>query len=156
MYKKIIFLLIFCVTNLQSMFYTKHFLNKKTPQKCFKFKNTKRFSTHKNNPIDKMSQKDMQELCGYTPLHLVFVSNQYQDLASRKKVATLLLKSGANPNIQDIFGHTPLHWAMRFNDPDLIMLLIEHGADLDIQNFRGEKPSDIPLRRLYYDDLFAD
>src|ERR1700731_260282 len=127
MYKKIVFLLIFCVVNLKSMFCPRLFLNQKVRQKCFKFKTTKRFLIHKNNVTNKMLEQEEAYFCGYTPLHIVFISDHYENVEQRKKMARLLLNRGANPNAQDIFGNTSLHWAMRFNDPDLIMLLIEHG-----------------------------
>lgn len=45
------------------------------------------------------------------------------------KRVRLLLSRGADPNAQDWWGDTPLHWACRLGREDLAKLLIEHGAD---------------------------
>jgi hypothetical protein len=51
----------------------------------------------------------------------------------RKKSADLiiyLLKNKANPNLQDVNGHTPLFGAIE--NPELITLLLQHGADPNV------------------------
>lgn len=47
-----------------------------------------------------------------------------------------LLESGADPNAKDSTGWTPLHWAVRFSRPDLIRLLLQYGADVNIRQIR--------------------
>ncbi len=44
----------------------------------------------------------------------------------------LLLKQGANPNYEDIYGITPLLFAVERGDTVLIKLLLDKGADIDI------------------------
>lgn len=49
-----------------------------------------------------------------------------------------LLDSGADPNARDSTGWTPLHWAVRFSRPDLIRLLLQYGADVNIRQIRRD------------------
>lgn len=51
-----------------------------------------------------------------------------------------LLDAGADPNEQDLLGMTPLHITACRGCPDLVKLLIERGADLDITNRDGRTP----------------
>jgi len=45
-------------------------------------------------------------------------------------VVKLLLEHGADPNVQDDEGETPLHHAAAWRDNvDIVRLLLEHGAD---------------------------
>jgi ankyrin repeat protein len=51
-----------------------------------------------------------------------------------------LLEKGANPNIQDEVGRTPLRNAAFKGHVDVVKLLLEHGADPNIQNEYGDTP----------------
>ena len=70
------------------------------------------------------------------------ITNQYGEtplhLARSKEQIKLLLETGANPNIQDKFGETPLHWC--WNNLEKIRLLLEAGADYTIRNNKGLTP----------------
>jgi len=46
----------------------------------------------------------------------------------------VLLKSGANPNIIDMFGYTPLMSSFQVYKPNITELLLEYGADPSIQS----------------------
>ncbi|CAI7581593.1 unnamed protein product [Penicillium viridicatum] len=46
-------------------------------------------------------------------------------------IVALLLQHGANIEIADHVGHSPLHWAARNNQPDTVRLLLSHGAEID-------------------------
>lgn len=53
----------------------------------------------------------------------------------------LLTKLGADINIQDAFGNTPLHISVIMPDSEeLIRFLLEKGADTTIKNKKGETP----------------
>jgi ankyrin repeat protein len=41
----------------------------------------------------------------------------------------MLLAAGANPNIQDVNGMTPLMWAAGVGKPETVKMLLEKGAD---------------------------
>ncbi|KAJ1326332.1 serine/threonine-protein phosphatase 6 regulatory ankyrin repeat subunit A [Microdochium nivale] len=62
------------------------------------------------------------------------------------RLATLMIKSGANVNEVDKQGDSALHYAAmssalpEMNNTDLVKIFIEHGADLSIKNARGQTP----------------
>ena len=54
-----------------------------------------------------------------------------------------LLLCGANPNVADADGNTPLHFAASFNDAQAIRLLLNYGAELSVRNVAGLSPLDM-------------
>lgn len=56
------------------------------------------------------------------------------------EIARLLIDKGADLNIQDGFGHTPLHLAAIERKDDIAELLISKGAKFMIQNRYGDTP----------------
>ena len=52
----------------------------------------------------------------------------------------LLLKLGADPNIADCSGNTPLHAACSYGCVGNISALVRHGANLDAKNSAGDTP----------------
>lgn len=54
-----------------------------------------------------------------------------------------LLLLGANPNVTDADGNTPLHFAASFNDAQAIRLLLDYGAELSVHNAAGLSPLDM-------------
>ena len=48
-----------------------------------------------------------------------------------------LLQHGADINVQDERGRTPLMWAINFGMKDLACLLLAHGADPNVQSLYG-------------------
>ncbi|KAJ3042558.1 hypothetical protein HDV00_007092 [Rhizophlyctis rosea] len=58
-------------------------------------------------------------------------------------IARFLLQSGANPNVPDLEGNRPLHYATKTNNFDLVRLLIEGHASPDVHNNARKKPVDM-------------
>jgi ankyrin repeat protein len=56
------------------------------------------------------------------------------------EIAGMLLKNGANPNIQDKSGSTPLHRASAKGFVGIGRLLLSHGGNLEIQDIEGYTP----------------
>ena len=54
-----------------------------------------------------------------------------------------LLENGANPNVQDKEGRTPLYSATLNNDYEMARLLDENGGDFTIKNNDGNMPKDL-------------
>lgn len=83
---------------------------------------------------------------GNTPLHCVFTPYGTE----HEKRADMLLNCGAEINIQNQQGQTPLHLAAKLKNFEVIALLIEHDADL----FLKDKGNNMPLDCLSHNELF--
>ncbi|XP_040914004.1 ankyrin repeat and SOCS box protein 9-like [Toxotes jaculatrix] len=70
-----------------------------------------------------------------SPLH-VACSNQH--LSAVRK----LLQLGASVNNR-VSGDLPLHIAARLSSPELVSVLLDHGADRSLRNLEGKQPLDI-------------
>lgn len=57
----------------------------------------------------------------------------------------LLLRHGANPNLKDDAGLTPLHWAVVRGNRVSIRRLIEKGADLNAKDGEDRTPRDMAV-----------
>ena len=51
-----------------------------------------------------------------------------------------LIYAGANVNVVDRYGETPLHLAVEKNNTAIIKLLVDAGADEKIRNMYGRTP----------------
>lgn len=73
-----------------------------------------------------------------TPLHYsIFVNN--------KELIALLLKNGAHPNAQDIYGNTPFHYTIIENNFEVFMIMTQsnitkHIINMNVWNIDGEIP----------------
>jgi ankyrin repeat protein len=72
-------------------------------------------------------------------LHIA-AANGYYD------VAAFLLRCNVSPVLRDIDLWQPIHAASSWNQPDLIELLCEYGADINAKTGAGE----MPLGLYYY------
>lgn len=84
----------------------------------------------------------------YTPLH--FHSNSVKG----EEQALLLLKYGAEVNVTDrLMKESPLFFAVRVGNLKLIDALLEKGADMQAENFRGYTPLEALYARAMPIDL---
>src|SRR5215468_5895663 len=81
----------------------------------------------------KRSPRAGVDRAGRTPLHYAAADAAVTDV-------TRLLKSGADPNIQDDNGWSPLHFAAQANSPDVVRALIAAGARVDTRDSHGNTP----------------
>lgn len=58
----------------------------------------------------------------------------------RKDVEVMLMDEGADPNTQDNFENTPLHYACLEGHKAIVKTLMRYGADLNIPNKAGNTP----------------
>ena len=69
-----------------------------------------------------------------TALHFAAISGQDNSVI-------YLLNLGLNPNLQDIHGNTPLHYAVKYSQIRIIKKLIQNGADKNILNKKKLSPA---------------
>lgn len=55
-------------------------------------------------------------------------------------MVSIFLNSGANPNICDTENNTALHWATLSESIETVMLLLQAGCNLGVQNVNGDTP----------------
>ena len=85
---------------------------------------------------------------GTSPIHVAVSSVPYYVTGDSSQVRTgswrlraaALLEAGADPNLPDAEGDTPLHLAAQEVDTALVSLLATAGADLNARNDSGETP----------------
>ena len=65
--------------------------------------------------------------------------------AGHEKIVQMLLQLGADPNIREGNGYTPLHAAAQNKDIDMIHTLIYGGADLMLVGKDGKTPLDLAV-----------
>ncbi|PQK17110.1 hypothetical protein BB8028_0007g03090 [Beauveria bassiana] len=96
---------------------------------------------------------DVMARCGLgtTPLHqLCYASSNEKEMGpmARYQVARLLISKGADPNVADELGTTSLHFAcsngslseMGPEDAKVVVVLLEHGVDIEQPNGSDERP----------------
>ena len=88
----------------------------------------------------------VKELMANGPLYIDAVNGKIGPCLSsasyggHKEIVELMLEKGANINIRDEKGTTPLINAVVGNKPEIVKLLLDHGADANIiiPNEKGE------------------
>uniref|UniRef100_A0A146LN40 Putative ankyrin repeat protein FPV162 n=1 Tax=Lygus hesperus TaxID=30085 RepID=A0A146LN40_LYGHE len=91
--------------------------------------------------IDLGANCQSQNLEDISPLHLVSRSLVYHDDVD--EIIEAILKGGANVNVQDCYGNTPIHYAVRDESTTNmkgIRKLLLAGANLNITNSLGMAP----------------
>ncbi|MCF6202038.1 MAG: ankyrin repeat domain-containing protein, partial [Hydrogenimonas sp.] len=71
---------------------------------------------------------------GWQPLHEALFSQ------NAKKVKSLVEKGGCDIDAQSKAGISPLHIAVKVRNLNLVNYLLDHGADVDIQDNNGFTP----------------
>ena len=93
---------------------------------------------------------NIQNYYGETALHLVINTRDAVIMHSKKKwpfnrctdgytkIVKFLLNKGADTNLQNYDGDTPLHLAASYEMEYIIKLLLHYNADVNIKNKKGE------------------
>ncbi|XP_010767981.1 ankyrin repeat and SOCS box protein 10 isoform X1 [Notothenia coriiceps] len=94
---------------------------------------------------------DKQNSEGLTPLNAACSQPQeLQELESYLKVCQMLLGAGANVQTKDQDKHSPLHMACKNVNPDIVDLLLAHGARVNDMDYGGEAPMHNILKVVCY------
>lgn len=62
----------------------------------------------------------------------------YSSAQNYPKIMKILLDAGANPDIGNALGITPLHFGARYGNIEIAEMLIDYGADINLQNKYGD------------------
>ena len=77
-----------------------------------------------------------RSVSGSTPL----ITASYEVRPQTLHVIRLLLENGANPNVRNDLGGTPLHGASYHGDLEVVRLLLKYGADVEPEDKIGRTP----------------
>jgi ankyrin repeat protein len=72
---------------------------------------------------------------------------------NQRAMVELLLVHGADVNVRDPRGITPLHMAAEKGDKELVELLLAHGADVNAKDAYGRMPLQGALQNEYLDSM---
>ncbi|XP_059178225.1 serine/threonine-protein phosphatase 6 regulatory ankyrin repeat subunit B-like [Physella acuta] len=90
---------------------------------------------------------DSKDFYGRTALSQACLNVSAFNLDKKKKLISLLLEKGADPNIKDTRGRSLLFRSLEENHLDLANVLIEGNAEVNIANELGETPLNIAVNR---------
>nr|XP_039273528.1 ankyrin repeat domain-containing protein 27-like [Styela clava] len=76
----------------------------------------------------------------YSPLHFACESG-HSEIAE-----LILMQEGANADIRDIFGSTPLYMCAIYNHLDCAVVLLKHHASVNIRNRNGDTPLHVAVK----------
>ncbi|XP_062259411.1 ankyrin repeat and SOCS box protein 9-like isoform X1 [Platichthys flesus] len=108
-------------------------------------------TSHSSSPIHRAAAKGHPECIAPLVQHGADVDQYIEQLGSPLHVACSnrhpgaarkLLQLGAGVN-HSASGDSPLHIAARLSDPELVSLLLDHGADRSLRNPEGKRPLDL-------------
>ena len=86
---------------------------------------------------------NMQDKFYNTPLQLACIYNFEVRVDDKLEIIKELLKNGADPNVYNRYsGFTPLHWASRYGEVEIIEMLLEAGAHEYTPDSKGFRPLD--------------
>lgn len=104
-----------------------------------------------NNLIENLKSLDIQDHNGDTALHMLTDINiQNPKIQDKNSILQNFLFWGANPNIQNNKGYTPLFYAVIHQNFPAIELLIKYNTDLNIKANDGKTVLNIAIKQPDY------
>ena len=94
-----------------------------------------------NSKIDIINIKKFRDSNYNTNLHRSVMKNNI-------KFVEYFIKKGLDVNKQNKYGDTPLHFAFKIGNYDIIHLLLDNGANIKIKNRKGITPYDIANKKM--------
>ncbi|CAL1548369.1 unnamed protein product [Lymnaea stagnalis] len=77
---------------------------------------------------------------GADPLSLTKFGNTGLSLAGNKDIAELFVQAGADVNLRNMHGQTPMPCAVKRRKYDVLNLLLKHGANVNMKDLYGDTP----------------
>ena len=97
-------------------------------------------ATNIRAPPEQMAKPSM----AMTPLHIACRRQAYgENITADVPMIRMLLHYGANPNMRDSCGRTPMHYSAGACDVRAITLLLRAGADAKMRDDNGLAPGDV-------------
>ena len=89
------------------------------------------------------SHIDATDSNGFTAMHYAILSGR----GDRENIVKHLIEKNANPNVQDVYGCTPLHYAaaLRGFSTSLLAKILRAGGSLDTRDRLGRRPVDMAI-----------
>jgi len=109
---------------------------------------------HINNLLNTIPEKEQallaifkilqfEDIYSNTALALACIDHVESKKEDKYNCILLLLKYGSTPNVRNsVTGFTPLHWAARYGELEIVKLLYEYDAKLCIPDRNGYLPID--------------
>ena len=96
----------------------------------------------------------MEPMSIHSIMQVTHRSHESLNLPNPKGMMSMLLEQGADPNIKNSQGHTPLHFLVLLSsDVDIARMLIDAGAEIDPRDNAGNTPLLLVLENIDKDDL---
>ncbi|HOC45288.1 MAG TPA: ankyrin repeat domain-containing protein [Syntrophorhabdaceae bacterium] len=96
--------------------------------------------------LDAGAEIDPANPLDWTPLHWACSSNK-----GGVEIVCTLIEAGCDVNAIDGDGQAPLHKACDLGRPEIVRLLLEHGADPEAENHFGVTPLDLAINKATVD-----
>ncbi len=91
---------------------------------------------------------------GFTPLEGICSNPSQIEPTATKAIIEALLSHGANVNVRNKWGSTPLHAAIKRKNLAAVEALLDHKADVNSRDNRGSRPLDfLPTRDHQYSKI---
>lgn len=92
--------------------------------------------------IESLSPADVTPVERWNYLHKVFMSPKAQ---ASEEMVRHLLRWGVDPSLKDVYGNSPLYYAIRQDNVPAVRLLLEKGVDVNQHNAENVTPLKLAL-----------
>jgi ankyrin repeat protein len=101
--------------------------------------------THSCQAMDTMESQVSSAQASFSLLENLIIAIREHNLAQVQLITAQIIASGQSLNQVDTFGNTPLIWAVRCHDEQIVQHLVSSGADVNFRNEYGNSPLMVAL-----------